>query len=120
MAGTIRSSASVSLAILASRVLGVVRDSLFARIFGVSPLTDAYVAAFRIPNLLRDLFAEGALSSAFVPTFSDAMVKGGDDFNLLAAIQHIQKEEWHTDLISPSSTGNIVDRVNIPNVGTGA
>jgi putative peptidoglycan lipid II flippase len=58
-------------------VLGVVRDSLFARIFGVSSLTDAYVAAFRIPNLLRDLFAEGALSSAFVPTFSEAMSKGG-------------------------------------------
>jgi putative peptidoglycan lipid II flippase len=65
------------LAISASRVLGVVRDSLFARIFGVSGLTDAYVAAFRIPNLLRDLFAEGALSSAFVPTFSEALSKGG-------------------------------------------
>jgi putative peptidoglycan lipid II flippase len=64
-------------AVLASRVLGVARDSIFARIFGVSPLTDAYVAAFRIPNLLRDLFAEGALSSAFVPTFSDAMINGG-------------------------------------------
>lgn len=76
-ASTLRSSANVSLAILASRVLGVARDSIFARIFGVSGLTDAYVAAFRIPNLLRDLFAEGALSSAFVPTFSDAMVKGG-------------------------------------------
>jgi putative peptidoglycan lipid II flippase len=62
---------------MTSRVLGVVRDSLFARIFGVSALTDAYVAAYRIPNLLRDLFAEGALSSAFVPTFSDAMNKGG-------------------------------------------
>jgi putative peptidoglycan lipid II flippase len=60
-------------------VLGVVRDSLFARIFGVSALTDAYVAAFRIPNLLRDLFAEGALSSAFVPTFSEAMSKGGQE-----------------------------------------
>jgi putative peptidoglycan lipid II flippase len=79
VASTIRSSASVSLAILASRVLGVVRDSLFARIFGVSGLTDAYVAAFRIPNLLRDLFAEGALSSAFVPTFSDALAKGGQE-----------------------------------------
>jgi putative peptidoglycan lipid II flippase len=79
VAGTIRSSASVSLAILASRVLGVVRDSLFARIFGVSALTDAYVAAFRIPNLLRDLFAEGALSSAFVPTFSEALKKGGQE-----------------------------------------
>jgi putative peptidoglycan lipid II flippase len=77
VANTIRSSANVSLAILSSRILGVARDSIFARIFGVSALTDAYVAAFRIPNLLRDLFAEGALSSAFVPTFSDAMVKGG-------------------------------------------
>jgi putative peptidoglycan lipid II flippase len=77
VASTIRSSANVSVAILASRILGVARDSIFARIFGVSGLTDAYVAAFRIPNLLRDLFAEGALSSAFVPTFSDAMVKGG-------------------------------------------
>jgi putative peptidoglycan lipid II flippase len=67
------------MAILVSRVLGVARDSIFARIFGVSALTDAYVAAFRIPNLLRDLFAEGALSSAFVPTFSDAMVKGGQE-----------------------------------------
>jgi putative peptidoglycan lipid II flippase len=64
---------------LTSRVLGVARDSIFARIFGVSGLTDAYVAAFRIPNLLRDLFAEGALSSAFVPTFSDALVNGGKE-----------------------------------------
>jgi putative peptidoglycan lipid II flippase len=79
VAGTIRSSANVSLAILSSRILGVARDSIFARIFGVSALTDAYVAAFRIPNLLRDLFAEGALSSAFVPTFSDALVKGGQE-----------------------------------------
>ena len=45
--------------------------------FGVSWLADAYVIAFRIPNLLRDLFAEGALSSAFVPTFTDALAKGG-------------------------------------------
>lgn len=75
--GTLRSSAKVSLAVLASRVLGVVRDSLFAAIFGVSKLTDAYYTAFRIPNLLRDLFAEGALSSAFVPTFSQALADGG-------------------------------------------
>jgi putative peptidoglycan lipid II flippase len=77
VSSALRSSAKVSVAILASRVLGVVRDSIFARVFGVSGLTDAYVAAFRIPNLLRDLFAEGALSSAFVPTFSDALTKGG-------------------------------------------
>src|SRR4051794_29664058 len=74
---TLRSSASVSAAVLASRVLGVARDALFAAAFGVSSLTDAYVVAFRIPNLLRDLFAEGALSSAFVPTFAEAMAHGG-------------------------------------------
>lgn len=77
MASALRSSANVSIAILVSRVLGVARDAIFARIFGVSGLTDAYVAAFRIPNLLRDLFAEGALSSAFVPTFSAALEKDG-------------------------------------------
>ncbi len=62
---------------MTSRVLGVFRDALFAAVFGVTPLTDAYVVAFRIPNLLRDLFAEGALSSAFVPTFTEALANGG-------------------------------------------
>jgi putative peptidoglycan lipid II flippase len=56
-------------------VLGLVRESLFAALFGAGALADAYQVAFRIPNLLRDLFAEGALSSAFVPTFTDALVK---------------------------------------------
>jgi putative peptidoglycan lipid II flippase len=64
-------------AVLASRILGVVRESLMAAVFGVNWLTDAYNIAFRIPNLLRDLFAEGALSSAFVPTFTDALTNGG-------------------------------------------
>jgi putative peptidoglycan lipid II flippase len=77
VASTLRSSAGVSVAVLASRVLGLVRESLFAAVFGVGWLADAYVIAFRIPNLLRDLFAEGALSSAFVPTFSEALQKGG-------------------------------------------
>lgn len=77
VAGTLRSSAGVSAAVLTSRILGVVRESLFSAVFGVSALTDAYRVAFQIPNLLRDLFAEGALSSAFVPTFSEALVNGG-------------------------------------------
>ena len=62
---------------LASRVLGVARESLFAALFGATWLADAYVIAFRIPNLLRDLFAEGALSSAFVPTFTEAFARDG-------------------------------------------
>src|SRR5436853_7251774 len=61
---------------MASRVLGLVREMVFAYFFGASKsfANDAYVIAFRIPNLLRDLFAEGALSSAFVTVFSDYLV----------------------------------------------
>ena len=62
----------LSAATMTSRVLGLVRDQLFAILVGANRFSDAFVVAFRIPNLLRDLFAEGALSSAFVPTFADA------------------------------------------------
>jgi putative peptidoglycan lipid II flippase len=61
----------ISAATMASRVLGLARDQLFAALVGANLWSDAYIAAFRIPNLLRDLFAEGALSAAFVPTFAD-------------------------------------------------
>ncbi|HEX9289455.1 MAG TPA: murein biosynthesis integral membrane protein MurJ [Anaeromyxobacteraceae bacterium] len=61
----------ISAATMASRVLGLVRDQLFAALVGANAFSDAFIAAFRIPNLLRDLFAEGALSAAFVPTFAD-------------------------------------------------
>src|SRR5262245_56261342 len=68
-----RSAGIVSLAVMSSRVLGLVREMVFAYFFGASKsfANDAYQIAFRIPNLLRDLFAEGALSSAFVTVFSD-------------------------------------------------
>lgn len=67
----------VSLAVVASRVLGLVRDQVFAALFGAGLLYDAFLTAFRIPNLLRDLFAEGALSSAFVTTFSQVLESKG-------------------------------------------
>jgi putative peptidoglycan lipid II flippase len=67
------------IATLASRVLGLVRDQLFAALLGTSVYSDAFVVAFRIPNLLRDLFAEGALSAAFVPVFSDYLARRGRD-----------------------------------------
>lgn len=72
----VRSAGIVSLAVMASRLLGLVREMLFAFFFGASRsfAIDAFFIAFRIPNLLRDLFAEGALSSAFVTVFSDYMV----------------------------------------------
>src|SRR5262245_37360975 len=71
-----RSAGIVSLAVMGSRVLGLVREMVFAYLFGASKsfATDAFFIAFRIPNLLRDLFAEGALSSAFVTVFSDYLV----------------------------------------------
>jgi putative peptidoglycan lipid II flippase len=69
----------ISAATMASRVLGLARDQLFAALVGANAFSDAFVAAFRIPNLLRDLFAEGALSSAFVPTFADYHRNRGPD-----------------------------------------
>ena len=69
----------VSAAVMASRVLGLVRDQIFAAMFGYGVLTDCFNIAFRIPNLLRDLFAEGALSQAFVTTFSKRIKESGPE-----------------------------------------
>ncbi|MEN8134011.1 MAG: murein biosynthesis integral membrane protein MurJ [Thermodesulfobacteriota bacterium] len=66
-----RSAGTVSIAVLCSRVLGLIREQVFAFLFGAGFAYDAFVVAFRIPNLLRDLFGEGALSAAFVTVFSD-------------------------------------------------
>ena len=79
VAETLRSSGKVSAAVGLSRVLGLVREQILAALFGASFFADAFAVAFRIPNLLRDLFAEGALSSALVPTFTDALVKEDRD-----------------------------------------
>ena len=73
-----RPAALVSIATFSSRIAGLVRESLFGALFGIHPAADAFVVAFRIPNLLRDLFAEGALSNAFVPTFSKVRAERGD------------------------------------------
>jgi putative peptidoglycan lipid II flippase len=69
-----RSAGIVSIAVMFSRLLGLVREMIFARYFGAGFLYDAYVVAFRIPNVLRDLFAEGALSVAFVKVFTDYQI----------------------------------------------
>ncbi len=60
----------MSAAVLTSRISGLIREIVMARLFGAGQLYDAFLLGFRIPNLTRDLFAEGALSSAFVPTFT--------------------------------------------------
>ncbi len=68
----------VGAATMTSRVLGLLREHIFAKIFGAGLYSDAFIIAFRIPNLLRDLFAEGALSSALVPAFVEAKEREGD------------------------------------------
>jgi len=69
-----KSAGIVSIAVMFSRVLGLVREIVFAQFFGAGFLNDAYQVAFRIPNVLRDLFAEGALSAAFVKVFTDYQI----------------------------------------------
>ncbi|OLE79449.1 MAG: murein biosynthesis integral membrane protein MurJ [Acidobacteria bacterium 13_1_20CM_2_65_9] len=65
-----RSASVTGAATLTSRILGLARDQVLAALFGAGNDMDAFIVAFRIPNLVRDLFAEGAMSSAFVPTFT--------------------------------------------------
>src|SRR5687768_15143360 len=62
---------------MTSRILGVVREQVLASLFGASDAMDAYNVAYRVPNLLRDLFAEGAMSAAFVPTFARDLATRG-------------------------------------------
>ena len=70
-----RSAGIASVAVLSSRITGLLRESFMARMFGAGMEFDAFMLGFRIPNLTRDLFAEGALSSAFVPTFTEYLQK---------------------------------------------
>src|SRR5436189_3402858 len=74
-----RSAGVTAVATLASRILGLARDQVLAALFGAGNEMDAFIVAFRIPNLVRDLFAEGAMSSAFVPTFTRYLTLGGKD-----------------------------------------
>jgi putative peptidoglycan lipid II flippase len=74
-----RSAGLISIATMASRILGVVRETVLAATFGAGTQMDAYNVAFRIPNLLRDLFAEGAMTAAFVPTFTRTLTQRGRD-----------------------------------------
>jgi len=64
---------------MTSRLLGVVREQVLAYYFGAGNAMDAYNVAFRFPNLLRDLFAEGAMSGAFVPTFASELTTNGKE-----------------------------------------
>ena len=86
---------TVGSATLLSRVFGYVRDMVFAGVFGAGPIADAFIAAFRIPNLLRRLFGEGSLGVSFIPVFTETLQREGREeafrlarsaFRLLSAI----------------------------------
>ena len=82
----IKSAGIIGFATVISRVLGFVRDIIIARYFGTARYAEAFVVAFRIPNMLRDLVGEGATNAAFVPVLSEYMVKKKEEFWELANV----------------------------------
>lgn len=84
----LKSTAKVGTATIVSRILGFIRDMVFARYFGASGATDAFFLAFKIPNFMRRLFAEGSFSLAFVPVLSEVRAKG-DRRELRDLIDHV-------------------------------
>lgn len=74
-----KAAGKMSIATFISRILGFVRDMIFALYFGATGLSDTFFAAFRIPNLLRELFAEGSMSSAFIPVLTEYREKHGEE-----------------------------------------
>ncbi len=112
----LKAAGVVGAATFLSRILGFVRDAVIAWVFGAGLSSDAFIAAFRIPNLLRRLFAEGSLSSAFIPVFTQYIVRRGrpEAFHLarsafrlfsvlliLAAIGGILLSPWIVKLVAP-------------------
>jgi putative peptidoglycan lipid II flippase len=78
-AGSKKSALITGVSVMGSRLMGVVREQIFAFMFGSTMYAEAFLTAFRIPNLLRDLFAEGALSTAFTTTFTKTYTKEGPE-----------------------------------------
>ena len=74
-----KAAGQISIATTGSRILGFFRDILLAKIFGASGSTDAFFMAHKIPNLFRELFAEGSMSAAFIPVFTEALTKEGEE-----------------------------------------
>lgn len=116
------------MAVMASRVLGLAREMLFAGLFGGSKWMDCFYLAFKVPNLLRDLFAEGALSQAFVTTFSKKLKADGDRaawelankmvtlmavFMSLVVVVGIGIAPWIVDLLTALSRSGSSPRVYV-------
>ena len=115
-----RSSAfTVSAGILLSRVIGLVRDRVFAHYFGNSDAADAFRAAFRIPNFLQNLFGEGVLSASFIPVYARLRAEERHEeatqlaeaifailflLTSLLTLAGVFAAPWLIDVIAPGST----------------
>jgi putative peptidoglycan lipid II flippase len=96
----LRTLAAISSMTMVSRITGLLRDTLFARAFGASEFTDAFYIAFRLPNLLRRLFGEGAFSQAFVPILAEYKTQKGEAATK-SLVDHVANTlVWATVLIS--------------------
>jgi putative peptidoglycan lipid II flippase len=96
----LKTLAAISSMTMLSRVTGLLRESLFARAFGASSWSDAFIVAFRIPNLLRRLFAEGAFAQAFVPILSEYKTQEGEA-RTKVLVDHVATTlVWATVLVS--------------------
>jgi putative peptidoglycan lipid II flippase len=84
----VRAAGLIGAATFSSRILGFIRDMVLARLFGATPAADAFFVAYRVPNLLRELFAEGSMSSAFIPVFTEYHQRRGktDAWELASAV----------------------------------
>ncbi len=91
----LKSLAAVSSMTLFSRVLGFARDAIVARVFGAGMATDAFFVAFKLPNLLRRIFAEGAFSQAFVPILAEYKSKQGDEATQLFWLMFLACSRWY-------------------------
>jgi putative peptidoglycan lipid II flippase len=96
----LKTLAAISSMTMLSRITGLLRESLFARAFGANAYTDAFIVAFRIPNLLRRLFAEGAFSQAFVPILSEYKNQHGETASKALADHVATTLVWATLLVS--------------------
>jgi putative peptidoglycan lipid II flippase len=85
MSSLLKSTGTVAASTFSSRILGFVREMLFSRFFGASGATDAFIVAFRIPNLLRRFVAEGAFSASFIPIYTEYIIHKGEDETLKLA-----------------------------------
>ncbi len=104
----LRTLAAISSMTMLSRITGLLRDTLFARAFGASDYTDAFNIAFRLPNLLRRLFGEGAFSQAFVPILAEYKTKQGE------AATKILVDHVGTTLVWATLVTSIVGIVGAP------